>query len=112
MNNIEIFRANRGEGKTKWLVEKADEVYSQGFVPIYVGSDRDFDQIRDLWRATIGTPCPIQYIEQCTRISFEKSCFFTDELLYNIFSVLFWSRDILERGYKWYITMDKEDFVN
>ena len=112
MNNIKIFRARRGEGKTKWLVERAAEEYSQGFVPIYVGSGKDFNRVREFWLATIGASCPIQYIERCEYISFEKSCFLTDELFHNLFGVSFWSREILERGYKWYITMGKEDFVN
>ena len=112
MNNVKIFRANRGEGKTKWLVEKIEEAYSQGLTPIYVGSSKDFDKIRDIWFAINNTICPLKYIEQCTHISFHESCFFTDELLESAFYVSFWYREILGRGCAWYITMDKEDFVN
>jgi hypothetical protein len=112
MNNVNIFRAKRGEGKTKWLVERAFEEYTQGFTPIYIGLSKDFDIIRDVWRATIGTVCPIKDIAQCKRISFQESCFFTDGLIESALDVSFWSKDILARGCKWYITMSKEDFVN
>lgn len=112
MSNIEIFRANRGEGKTKWLVERAFDTYSQGYTPIYIGLNRDFDIIRDVWMAVIGTVCPIKYIDQCKYISFEESCFFTDGLMESSLDVSFWSKDIIDRGRKWYITMSKEDFVN
>lgn len=112
MSNIKIFRANRGEGKTKWLVERAFEAYSQGITPIYVGLSRDFDIIRDVWRGVIGTICPIKYIEQCSHISFEESCFLTDDLFENVSDVSFWGNDILKHRCDWYITMSKEDFVN
>lgn len=112
MSNVKIFRANRGEGKTKWLVGKIEEVCSQGLTPIYVGSSKDFDKIRDIWFATNNTLCPLKYIDQCSHISFHESCFFTDELLESAFYVSFWYREILGRGCTWYITMNKEDFVN
>ena len=112
MNNVEIFRANRGEGKTKWLVEKADEAYAQGLTPIYLGARMDFDKIREVWFATQNTACPIQHIEQCTDLSFHKNCFLTDELLDSICTGSFWTNVIRGYGCKWYITMSKEDFVN
>lgn len=112
MNNIEIFRANRGEGKTKWLVERAFDAYSDGLTPIYVGSNKDFDAIRKAWFVENGTMCPIKHIEQGGSVSFEEGCFLTDELFESIFYVSFWGKDIIDRGYKWYITMSKEDFVN
>ncbi len=112
MNNVKIFRAKRGEGKTKWLVERAFEEYTQGFTPIYMGLNRDFDMVRDVWMATIGTVCPIKHIDQCQHISFQESCFLTDGLIESAFYVSFWSKDILARGCEWYITMSKEDFVN
>ena len=112
MSNIKIFRAHRGEGKTKWLVEKAAEVYSRGFTPVYIGLGRAFDIVRDVWLAVNRTICPIKHIDQCDHISFEKYCFFTDELLENLFDVSFWGRDILEHKSEWYIAMSKEDFVN
>ena len=39
MNNIKIFRANRGEGKTKWLFERAVEEISNGKHLYYVGKE-------------------------------------------------------------------------
>jgi len=112
MNNVKIFRARRGEGKTKWLVERAAEEYAQGLALIYLGSSKDFDKIREVWFAVMGTACPIEHVDRCMHISFSKSCFFTDELLKNTFNVSLWCYDILDRGCKWYITMSQEDFVN
>lgn len=112
MNNIKIFRANRGEGKTKWLMDKVDEACSLGLEPIYLGSNIKFNRFRDGWMATRGTVCPVKHIDQYECVSFDKSCFFTDELIESIFDVFLWKREIIEQNCPWFITMSKEDFVN
>ena len=112
MNNIKIFRANRGEGKTKWLMEMVDEACSMGFEPIYLGSEIKFNRFRESWMLSRGTVCPVKHIDQCKHMSFDKCSFFTDELVGSLFDVFFCQRRILEQNCPWYITMSKEDFVN
>ena len=52
MNNIKIFRANRGEGKTKWLVERAKECAEAGYHLYYIGWIPSYKKVKMLYEAT------------------------------------------------------------
>ena len=113
MSNIKIFRANRGEGKTKWLAERINECAAAGRKLYYVGNTLSFDGVKKVYEAMYHEICPIKYdrygnINDVTR----DYCFFTDELIDNTRVVAEFKPFIVENGCEWYITMSKEDFVN
>lgn len=115
MNNINIFRANRGEGKTKWLIERAIDEYENGKTLYYVGSPATYVSVKNLWEATMHSVCPIAPQEYIPKKVHEDCVFFTDELLLNVNSYIWLSNMLSFSNYTnlpWYITMDKEDFVN
>jgi hypothetical protein len=108
--NIKIFRANRGEGKTKWLVDKINECTNNGKTVCYVGGQTTFNSVKRVYEATYNELCPLKYDEDVTKTS--CNAFFTDELIDNMMTVVKYKSYIIEHGYDWYITMSKEDFVN
>ena len=54
--NVQIFKANRGEGKTKWLVERAIEAKEAGYELIYVGGDPS--DVNNMWMMQMHEMCP------------------------------------------------------
>lgn len=113
MSNMKIFRTNHGEGKTKWLVDKAIEAYANGATLIYVGCEQSQERFEEAWMYVAKTVCPIKNIEFCTPRSNRKHyCMLTDDLLENLWSVYRWYNFIDGNGYEWYVTIDKEHFVN
>ena len=110
MSNIKIFRANRGEGKTKWLAERAKEYADAGHKLYYVGNTLSFDSVKRVYEAMYHERCPIEHgsTDDVTR----DYCFFTDGLIDNTRAVVELKPFIVENGCEWYITMSKEDFVN
>jgi hypothetical protein len=110
MSNIKIFRANRGEGKTKWLADRAKECADAGRKLYYVGGQTTFEHLKRVYEAIYYERCPIQYgnADEVTR----DYCFFTDEFIDNTMAIVKFKPFIVENGCDWYITMSKEDFVN
>lgn len=109
--NIKIFRANRGEGKTKWLFEVAATEFTKGKTLYYVGEHASMKGLVNLWEANFHERCPIIHIEEVQR--FENSCcFLTDEMMSNLFHINIWNRVIVGRDDPWYIAAEKEYFVN
>lgn len=110
MSNIKIFRANRGEGKTKWLADRAKECADAGRKLYYVGNKTSFDSVKRVYEGTYYEKCPIEYgdANYVTR----DYCFFTDEFMINAINLANFKQFIVENGCEWYITMSKEDFVN
>ena len=109
MSNIKIFRANRGEGKTKWLVEQAQIEYDNGKKCICFGKDEHFANI---WASIRHEACPVEFRSHFYGISLDSdTCIFIDEFFSN--NEL---RDVAAAmdvgNATWYITMNKEDFVN
>jgi hypothetical protein len=109
--NIKIFRANRGEGKTKWLFEMAATEYGKGKTLYYVGEQKSMRALVDLWEANLHERCPIIYIEEVQRFE-DSCCFLTDEMMSNLFYINLWQRIITGRDDPWYIAAEKEYFVN
>ena len=110
---IKIFRANRGEGKTKWLFERAAEAHDEGRELYYVGSDNTMDNLVDMWITNMHSLCPIKKLDYMFRSDYTKKyCFLTDELIDNIASAGFWMHSVKSTNSVWYATMDKKDFVN
>lgn len=110
MNNIKIFRAKRGEGKTKWIAERAKECAEVGRKSYYVGNTLSFDCVKRVYEGMYYERCPIEFGD-ATDVT-RDYCFFTDELLDNTKVVAQFKPFIVENGCEWYITMSKEDFVN
>lgn len=109
MRNIKIFRANRGEGKTKWLVEQAQREYDAGKKCYCLGK---YESFANIWASIRHEACPIEFRTHLYGLSLDANmCFFVDEFFYN--GCL---RDIVTAmdigNATWYITMDKADFVN
>ena len=111
MNNIKIFRANPGEGKTKWLFERAVEEKLNGKHLYYVGKEKSMDALAGMWEATFHEKCPM--VNWCHESNIvEPCCIFTDDMLANLLDMDLWLTFMKKYGATWYITMDKECFVN
>ena len=110
MSNIKIFRANRGEGKTKWLVDRAKECADAGERLYYVGHKTTFEYIKRVYEATYNELCPIMCDDGVSFSPYDT--FFTDEMIDNMLVVSEYKSYIIDHGCDWYITMSKEDFVN
>lgn len=113
MINWKIFRAGRGEGKTKWLLDRAVEAHNDGCELYYVGNSKTMFNLVEMWMAETRTLCPIKHIDNEWHSGFsEKMCFFTDGLIENLYAVDVWREKADNNGVTWYATMNKEDFVN
>lgn len=116
MIDIKIFRANRGEGKTKWLLDRAIEAKENGYELRYIGNASTMVSIVDMWRAELHERCPIKMLDDWLHIdpSLAKYCFLTDELTANSVKLDIWKGVFENRGVDgvWYITMCNEYFVN
>jgi hypothetical protein len=109
--NIKIFRANRGEGKTKWLFEMAATEYGKGKTLYYVGEQKSMRALVDLWEANFHGMCPIVNVDTVRKFE-DSCCFLTDEMMSNLSAVDMWKRVIAGRDDPWYIAAEKEYFVN
>lgn len=113
-----IFAAKHGEGKTKWLINKAFESQKNGKDIVYVGTTLGYYQFVDKC-SSLGIN-KIYYVNDYSNFDCYESEFdlFTDELLYELLASnfkLFKLCDILymsNSDTQWYITMGSEDFVN
>lgn len=110
MNNIKIFRANRGEGKTKWLAARIKECTMGNNRLYYVGSQSSFDSVKRVYESMYNKICPIERGDSA--LLTPNDVFFTDELIDNAIIVARYKPYIVENGCDWYITMSKEDFVD
>lgn len=110
MSNIKIFRANRGEGKTKWLAERIKECADAGYNCYYLGSDKSFNAVKTLYEATYREICPMKRRDDLNYTS--NNCFFTDEYFENLVPIFMQQIGVRLYDVPWYITMSNEDFVN
>lgn len=111
MNNIKIFRANRGEGKTKWLFERAVEERDSGKHLYYIGIEKSIKTLARMWEATFHEKCPItNWSENSDIIS--PCCILTDGMFANLYDMALWFNFMKQYDATWYITVDKEYFVN
>lgn len=111
MNNIKIFRANRGEGKTKWLFERAAEEQLNGKYLYYVGTEKTMKTLVEMWEATFHEKCPIVDWSESSDI-IRPCCIFTDGLFDNLYDMSLWFNFMKRYDATWYITANKEYFVN
>lgn len=109
--NIKIFRANRGEGKTKWLFERAVEEYNKGKDLYYVGNLTTMRGLTDMWEVNMHERCPIIPIKEVSVFA-KPYCFITDDIFRCMHEVNHWLDYAEKNDGAWYITMNKEDFVN
>lgn len=113
MIDWKIFRAGRGEGKTKWLLDRAIDADINDGELYYVGSKKTMFQLVEMWMAQEHTLCPIKHIENVHHYDLlDKVYFFTDGLIENIDDVSSVCDTARAKGVTWYVTMNKEDFVN
>ena len=108
----QIYCTGRGQGKTKWLVEQMAKEYENGVPCYYAGSEMSFSHIQLMWENIFHKKCPIKLLRR--EASFERnSAYFTD----NFFQQMQYWHDVVNNDIKgyggiWYITVDREDFVN
>lgn len=116
MMDKKIFKGNRGEGKTKWLVERAIDVMvkcDQGQIDrdevdiFYIGDYATYANFCETYRSIMYTKCPIERWDHSDMNGCHNVILFTDELMYNINCI---PSNLPIEG-TWYITMDAEDFV-
>lgn len=111
MSNINIFRAKRGEGKTRWLFDNAFKVRKDVDALYYIGSEETFKDFAYTWESNLHEKCPI--IRLCRGIAINEPCsFFTDEMMRNLKEVSDWSDIVKRTKGNWYITMSEENFIN
>lgn len=83
MDNIKIYIANRGQGKTKWLVERIIEHETEGKEMYYVGSEASYDGVVYLYQSTMHKRCPLLHMSDKTPDwNTKDECFFTDNLMF------------------------------
>jgi hypothetical protein len=109
MSNIKIFRANRGEGKTQWLIDRINE--SEGNL-YYVGGTFAFNRVKRHYEAVYNKVCPLKLARWTDIMMTTNNCYFTDELIDDMTNAANYKSHIIEGGDPWYITMSQEDFVN
>lgn len=113
MIKFKVFRANRGEGKTKWLVNSAIELSKEDCDIYYVGDPKKMIHFEAMWMMETGTVCPVKHITELYIVPQERLCYFiTDDFVENIDFVVSRWNEMKTRDAVWYITMGKEDFVN
>ena len=112
--NVKFFRAYRGEGKTKWLFERAVEAKNDGYKLVYVGKSETMQSLADTWKAEMHEICPIELVNDVIDNAGlrGKYCFLTDELTANMGTVGFYYYMLSEKDGMWYITMDKSNFID
>ena len=109
---IKIFRANRGEGKTEWLVDRGIEAIEAGYELIYVGADQS--AVNNMWMSKMHEMCPAKQTYRVFEHKVDNSvkyCFLTDDLMDNLSYASSWRTLIKNLDGLWYITMNAEDFV-
>lgn len=108
--NIKCFKANRGEGKTRWLFEKAATAHKDGKQLYYIGNPNTMCGLKNTWESIMHTKCPIVNARDVYTIG-PNSCCLTDELFLNIKSVGFFYDVIQEvNNVDWFITVSSEVF--
>jgi hypothetical protein len=112
--DIKIFRANHGEGKTKWLFERAVEAYDAGYELYYVGTMKSMDGVIQRWMTELQSACPIRDVFQrwLPLVHQQKYCFLTDGVFPNAGYIGDIREHLSQFDGVWYMTMDKENFVN
>ena len=113
--NVKIFKANRGEGKTKWLVDRAIEAKEAGYELVYIGRNHSKDMFANRWMAEMHELCPVKSAASICQYGIDNSikyCFLTDELMHDFECVHPWKSALSDPKNVWYITMDAENFVN
>lgn len=109
---LRFFRARRGEGKSKWLFERALEAKNKGCRLLYVGTEKTMQGLINIWEAEMHEKCPIELASYDNVPNSAKYCLLTDELMLNISTVGFIYSLLSDKDGTWYITMDQEDFVD
>ena len=110
MLNKHVFKANRGEGKTKWLVDRAIEYYDHATYHYYLGSKSSYDNFCAQYEAEMHKKCPIQYWPS-NEIMYPVGymILYSDELLeaFNYFPVI---SNAIEG--EWFMTISGENFIS
>ena len=109
-----FFRACRGEGKTKWLFDQAIRAREAKVDIWYVGNRKTMDSLSKMWIEQFHELCPIKNIGEWRPAESRRNvgCFLTDGLIENIEMVGFWKKVVDDINGVWYITMDKECFID
>ena len=109
-----IYKGNRGEGKTKWLVENAIDSaviagqHNDGTKLFYLGDYSTYMNFSQTYENIMHAKCPIERWEHKDMRGCDSAILFTDELMYNMNII---PSDLPAHGI-WFITMDSSDFTN
>lgn len=111
---MKFFRAARGEGKTKWLLEQAIGARAAGYDVWYIGNRKTMEALVDMWESALHEMCPIKNVGEASVFSKSSAacCFLTDNFVENIEKVGFWKSVVDKIDGVWYLTMGKEYFVD
>ena len=111
---MKFFRAGRGEGKTKWLLEQAIGARCAGYDVWYIGNQKTMEALTDMWESELHEVCPIKNVGDTSFLTKSSAacCFLTDNFVENIEKVGFWKSVVDRIDGVWYLTMDKECFVD
>lgn len=111
--DMKFFRAARGEGKTKWLLDKAVGAREAGYELWYIGNKKTMESLSNMWKSQLHELCPVKHIGEW-HYSPQNGvyCFLTDNFLENVEMIGFWKGVIDQNDGIWYLTMDKECFVD
>lgn len=112
-----IYRANRGEGKTRWLVNKIIDLQSLMLTStnsstdpelVYVGSPGGYELLCHHYETVMNHKCPVKFCQLGNSIK-KNAAFFTDELMRELPYI---SSEFYKLDGDWYITMEMRDFIN
>ena len=104
-----IFKANRGEGKTKWLVNKALDAEEKALEPLYLGSATSYEIFCHTYEGLTHHKCKIKRVDRTEPLNINLNyCLLTDEMMSQIYQIPYVNSNMTEGD--WYITMSSEDF--
>ena len=107
MSKIIYKVAPPGEGKTQWLVDKANVEVTNGnkcYFLCFPSSTKEYQDFCDMYRAYYNKVCPVMPLELMEDID-ETSCIFIDEAMSNelIGSII---KNLKSRCSKIYVTLE------
>ena len=109
MLNKHIFKANRGEGKTKWLVARALDAEEKSLEVLYLGSAASYESFCHIYEGLTHHKCKVKRVDKAETLDNHLNyCLLTDEMMSQIYYIPYMNSNMIEGD--WYITISSEDF--
>lgn len=100
----------RGEGKTKWLIQKALAALDAGNTNVYyTGSLVGYNRFCKSFERETGEKCKIGLLDSTHYNVLHDTIYLTDELLNELTSVQYGLMEVV--GGTWYATLGKENTI-